>query len=119
AEIAERVPSVQMLRMTSSGTEAAMSALRVARAATAREKVLKFSGAYHGHVDGLLAQAGSGLATQGLPASPGVPEAATHATIVVPWNDAEAVRRATDEHEFAAIIAEPFPANMGLVPSTN
>jgi glutamate-1-semialdehyde 2,1-aminomutase len=116
AEIAERVPSVQMLRMTSSGTEAAMSALRVARAATAREKVLKFSGAYHGHVDGLLAQAGSGLATQGLPASPGVPEAATHDTIVVPWNDPDAVVEATERHELAAILAEPVPANMGVVP---
>jgi len=79
--------------------------------------VLKFAGAYHGHVDGLLAQAGSGLATQGIPASPGVPESATQATVVVPWNDPDAVRAATDAHEFAAIIAEPFPANMGVVPS--
>jgi glutamate-1-semialdehyde 2,1-aminomutase len=118
-EVAKRVPSVEMLRMTSSGTEATMSALRLARAATGREKVLKFAGAYHGHVDGLLADAGSGLATQGIPASPGVPAAAAASTIVVPWNDPEALRRATDEHEFAAIIAEPFPANMGLVPSTN
>jgi glutamate-1-semialdehyde 2,1-aminomutase len=116
AEIAERVPSVQMVRMTSSGTEATMSALRVARAATAREKVLKFSGAYHGHVDGLLAQAGSGLATQALPASPGVPEAATQATIVVPWNDPDAVVEATERQELAAILVEPVPANMGVVP---
>ena len=85
--VATRVPSVEMLRMTSSGTEATMSALRLARAATGREKVHKFAGAYHGHVDGLLAQAGSGLATQGIPASPGVPAAAAAATIVVPWND--------------------------------
>jgi glutamate-1-semialdehyde 2,1-aminomutase len=116
AEIAERVPSVQMVRMTSSGTEATMSALRVARAATSREKVLKFAGAYHGHLDGLLAEAGSGLATQGIPASPGVPEAATQATVVVPWNDPDAVVEATERHELAAILAEPAPANMGLVP---
>ena len=114
-EIARRMPSVEMVRMTSSGTEATMSAIRLARAATGREKILKFAGAYHGHVDGLLAQAGSGLATAAIPASPGVPEAATAATVVVPWNDAEAVRRATEEHELAAILAEPFAANMGLV----
>ena len=83
-EVASRVPSVAMLRMTSSGTEATMSAIRLARAATAREPVLKFAGAYHGHVDGLLAEAGSGLATQGIPSSPGVLEAATSATVIVP-----------------------------------
>jgi glutamate-1-semialdehyde 2,1-aminomutase len=116
AEIAERVPSVQMVRMTSSGTEATMSALRVARAATGREKVLKFAGSYHGHVDGLLAEAGSGLATQAIPASPGVPEAATRSTVVAPWNDAEALLEATERHELAAILAEPIPANMGVVP---
>jgi glutamate-1-semialdehyde 2,1-aminomutase len=116
-EVVTRVPTVEMLRMTSSGTEATMSALRLARAITGRDKVLKFAGAYHGHVDGLLAEAGSGLATQGIPASPGVPEAATAATIVVPWNDPDALRAATDAHELAAIIAEPFPANMGVVPS--
>jgi glutamate-1-semialdehyde 2,1-aminomutase len=116
AEIAARVPSVEMVRMTSSGTEASMSALRLARAATGREKILKFAGAYHGHVDGLLAEAGSGLATQGIPASPGVPQAAAAATVVVPWNDPEALHKATERHELAAIIAEPYPANMGLVP---
>ncbi|HEX3317183.1 MAG TPA: glutamate-1-semialdehyde 2,1-aminomutase [Solirubrobacteraceae bacterium] len=116
-EVATRIPSVEMLRMTTSGTEATMSALRLARAVTGRDKVLKFAGAYHGHVDGLLAQAGSGLATQAIPASPGVPAAATQATVVVPWNDPEALRVATAEHELAAIIAEPFPANMGVVPS--
>src|SRR5580692_3291380 len=89
-EVARRMEGVEMLRMTSSGTEAAMTALRIARAATGRELVLKFAGAYHGHSDGLLAQAGSGLATQGLPASPGVPASATADTIVVPWNDPEA-----------------------------
>ncbi|HET8950772.1 MAG TPA: glutamate-1-semialdehyde 2,1-aminomutase [Solirubrobacteraceae bacterium] len=114
--VCARMPAVDMLRMTSSGTEASMSAIRVARAATGREKLLKFAGAYHGHVDGLLAEAGSGLATHGIPASPGVPEAATAATVVVPWNDPDAVRAAFAEHEFAAVLAEPYPANMGLVP---
>jgi glutamate-1-semialdehyde 2,1-aminomutase len=116
AEVVERMPSVEMLRMTSSGTEATMSALRLARAVTGREQVLKFSGAYHGHVDGLLAEAGSGLATQGIPASPGVPAGAAAATVIVPWNDPEALRTACDRHELAAIIAEPVPANMGVVP---
>ena len=85
--IVDRMPSVEMVRMTSSGTEASMSAIRLARAATGREPVVKFAGAYHGHVDGLLAQAGSGLATQGIPASPGVTAAATAATVIVAWND--------------------------------
>jgi glutamate-1-semialdehyde 2,1-aminomutase len=114
-EIARRVPSVEMVRMTSSGTEATMSAIRLARAATGREKLLKFAGAYHGHVDGLLAEGGSGLATGAIPSSPGVTAAATASTIVVPWNDREAVTRACEEHQLAAILAEPYPANMGLV----
>jgi glutamate-1-semialdehyde 2,1-aminomutase len=117
AEITSRFPSVEMLRMTSSGTEASMSTIRLARAATGREKILKFAGAYHGHVDGLLAEAGSGLATQGIPASPGVPEAAAAATVIVPWNDPEALVAATEQHELAAILAEPVPANMGVVPA--
>jgi len=117
AEVAARIPSVQMLRMTSSGTEATMSALRLARAVTGRERVLKFAGAYHGHVDGLLAEAGSGLATQGIPASPGVTAAAAEATVIVPWNDFDAVRAATEHHPLAAIVAEPVPANMGVVPA--
>jgi glutamate-1-semialdehyde 2,1-aminomutase len=116
AEVAARMESVEMLRMTSSGTEASMTAIRLARAATGREQVLKFAGAYHGHVDGLLAQAGSGLATQALPASPGVPASAAAGTVLVPWNDADALRAATERHELAAILAEPLPANMGLVP---
>jgi glutamate-1-semialdehyde 2,1-aminomutase len=116
AEVVSRVPSVEMLRMTSSGTEATMSAIRLARAATGREQVLKFAGAYHGHVDGLLAQSGSGLATQGIPASPGVPEAAAAATVIVPWNDRDALVAASERHELAAILAEPIPANMGVVP---
>jgi glutamate-1-semialdehyde 2,1-aminomutase len=115
-EVARRMPSVEMLRMTSSGTEASMSAIRLARAATGRERLLKFAGAYHGHVDGLLAEAGSGLATAGIPASPGVPAAATAGTVIVPWNDREAVIAATETERFAAILAEPYPANMGLVP---
>ena len=114
--VSHRMPGVDMLRMTSSGTEASMSAIRLARAATGRETLVKFAGAYHGHVDGLLAEAGSGLATHGIPASPGVPEAATAATVVVPWNDPAAVRAAFAEHEFAAVLCEPYPANMGLVP---
>ena len=81
------MPGAEMVRLTSSGTEAAMTAVRLARAATGRDAVLKFAGAYHGHVDGLLAEAGSGLATQGIPACPGVTEAQAADTIVVPWND--------------------------------
>ena len=115
-EVVARMPSVEMLRMTSSGTEASMSAIRLARAVTGRERVLKFSGAYHGHVDGLLAEAGSGLATQGIPASPGVPESAAAATVLVPWNDMDALWQAT-ETELAAILVEAVPANMGVVPA--
>jgi glutamate-1-semialdehyde 2,1-aminomutase len=115
AAVVARMERVEMLRMTSSGTEATMTAIRLARAATGREHVLKFAGAYHGHVDGLLAQAGSGLATQALPASPGVPQSAAAGTVVVPWNDPEALRQATERYELAAIVAEPLPANMGLV----
>jgi glutamate-1-semialdehyde 2,1-aminomutase len=114
-EVKRRMPSVEMLRMTSSGTEAAMTAVRLARAATGRETIVKFAGAYHGHSDGLLAQAGSGLATQALPASPGVPASAAAATVIVPWNDPDALLAATERHELAAILAEPLPANMGLV----
>jgi glutamate-1-semialdehyde 2,1-aminomutase len=115
AEIADRIGSVEMVRLVSSGTEATMSALRLARAVTGRDKVLKFAGAYHGHVDGLLAEAGSGLATNAIPASPGVTAAQAADTIIVPWNDRAALERAASEHEFAAIIAEPLPANMGVV----
>lgn len=115
AEVAGRMPAVEMLRMTSSGTEAAMSAVRLARAVTGRDRVLKFSGAYHGHADALLAEAGSGIATQGLPSTPGVPAAATADTVVVPWNDPDALIAAARGGELAAILAEPLPANMGLV----
>jgi len=114
--VVDRVPSVEMVRMTSSGTEAAMSAVRLARAATGREVVVKFAGGYHGHSDGLLAEAGSGLATLAIPASPGVPAAHTAGTVVVPWNDREAISRALGDHSVAAVIAEPIAANMGVVP---
>ncbi|MBI2691559.1 MAG: glutamate-1-semialdehyde 2,1-aminomutase [Solirubrobacterales bacterium] len=114
--IAERVPSIEMVRMTSSGTEAGMSVLRLARAATGRDKILKFAGAYHGHSDSLLVDAGSGLATLAVPGSPGVTAGSSQDTIVVPWNDREALLAACAEHQFAALIAEPCPANMGLVP---
>jgi glutamate-1-semialdehyde 2,1-aminomutase len=109
AELVERVPSAEMVRMTSSGTEASMSALRLARAATGRDPIVKFAGAYHGHVDGLLADAGSGLATQGIPASPGVTAAQAEDTVVVPWG------ASPPDIEAAAVICEPYPANMGLV----
>jgi glutamate-1-semialdehyde 2,1-aminomutase len=116
AEVIRRMEGIEMVRMTTSGTEAAMTAIRMARAATGRDPILKFAGAYHGHADALLAQAGSGLATQALPASPGVPESVAAQTVVVPWNDPGAVVAASERHELAAIIAEPLPANMGLVP---
>jgi glutamate-1-semialdehyde 2,1-aminomutase len=115
-EVVSRFPSVEMVRMTSSGTEATMSALRLARAATGRSKIVKFAGAYHGHVDGLLAEGGSGLATAGVPASPGVTEAQASDTVIVPWNDEEAVSDAIARVRPAAVIAEPIPANMGVVP---
>ena len=104
-DVCDRFRSVDMLRMVNLGTEATMSAVRLARAVTGRYKLIMFAGAYHGHVDGLLAEAGSGLATQGIPASPGVPEAQAAATIVVPWNDPEAVAAALAAHEVAAILA--------------
>jgi glutamate-1-semialdehyde 2,1-aminomutase len=115
AEVVARVPSAEMMRMTSSGTEASMSALRLARAVTGRDRVVKFAGAYHGHVDGLLADAGSGLATQGIPASPGVTLAQAADTVVVPWNDRAAVDEALSRGDVAALVCEPYPGNMGVV----
>jgi glutamate-1-semialdehyde 2,1-aminomutase len=118
AEIADAVPSVEKVRLVSSGTEAAMSALRLARAFTKRDRILKTAGGYHGHADALLASAGSGLATLGIPASPGVPTGATADTIVVPYNDTDAAAEAFVRHSegLAAVIVEPVAANMGVVP---
>ena len=115
--ITERMPSIERLRFTSSGTEAVMSALRVARAATGRDLVVKFAGAYHGHSDGLLADAGSGLATQGIPASAGVPAAIAGQTLVLPWNDEAATSAAFERFpdRIAAVIAEPVIANAGVI----
>ncbi|MBI2323715.1 MAG: glutamate-1-semialdehyde 2,1-aminomutase [Chloroflexi bacterium] len=116
ATISEAVPSVEMLRFVSSGTEAAMSAVRLARGATGRAKVLKFAGCYHGHSDALLAKAGSGLATLGLPGSAGVTPGAAADTITVAYNDLEAVRVAAGAAPLAAILVEPYAGNMGCVP---
>jgi glutamate-1-semialdehyde 2,1-aminomutase len=113
------VPSLDRVRLTSSGTEAAMSAIRLARAATGRDRILKFDGCYHGHSDSLLAKgAGSGVATLGIPGSPGVPEAAARDTLVAPFNDLDAVRTAFDDagDTIALVMVEPVPANMGVVP---
>jgi glutamate-1-semialdehyde 2,1-aminomutase len=117
AEIVAAVPSVDKVRLVSSGTEAAMSAVRLARAFTARDRILKFAGCYHGHVDALLASAGSGFATLGLPTSPGVPTAVTADTIVCPFNDVDAVAAAVAQYGegLAAILVEPVAGNMGVV----
>ena len=118
AEIVDAVPSVEKVRLVSSGTEAAMSTLRLARGFTKRDRILKTAGGYHGHADALLASAGSGLATLGIPASPGVPTGAAGDTIVVPYNHPDAAAEAVLRHGegLAAIIVEPVAANMGVVP---
>jgi glutamate-1-semialdehyde 2,1-aminomutase len=118
AEIVAAVPSVEKVRLVSSGTEAAMSTVRLARAFTSRDRVLKFAGCYHGHADALLASAGSGVATLGLPASPGVPVATTRDTIVCKYNDVDAVASTVAEfgEGLAAILVEPVAGNMGVVP---
>lgn len=115
--IAASVPGIDEVRLVSSGTEATMSALRLARAATGRNRILKFAGCYHGHADLLLVQAGSGVATLGLPDSPGVPKGATEDTLVAPYNDLAAVQQifAESGDEIAAIIVEPVAGNMGMV----
>src|SRR5699024_5666072 len=116
--VKERIPSVESIRMVNSGTEATMSALRLARGYTGREKILKFEGCYHGHSDSLLIKAGSGVATLGLPDSPGVPESITQNTITVPYNDIESVRLAFSNFgdELAGVVVEPVAGNMGVVP---
>lgn len=116
--VIERVPSIEMVRMVSSGTEATMSVLRLARGYTKRNLILKFEGCYHGHGDSLLIKAGSGVATLGLPDSPGVPEGVAKNTITVPYNDLESLRVAFKEygHDLAGVIVEPVAGNMGVVP---
>lgn len=117
-EIVEAYPSVDQIRMVNSGTEATMSALRVARAYTKRDKIIKFEGCYHGHSDGLLVEAGSGAITFGVPNSPGVPEGTTKDTVVCKYNDIESVKKAFDKFDdIAAIILEPVAGNMGVVPA--
>ena len=116
--VIERVPSIEMVRMVSSGTEATLAALRLARGYTGRNKILKFEGCYHGHSDSLLIKAGSGVATLGLPDSPGVPEGTAVNTITVPYNDPDSLKEAFDKYgeDIAAVIVEPVAGNMGVVP---
>ncbi|WP_370519802.1 glutamate-1-semialdehyde 2,1-aminomutase [Pontibacillus sp. HMF3514] len=116
--VIDRVPSIEMVRMVNSGTEATMSALRLARGYTGKNKIIKFEGNYHGHGDSLLIKAGSGVATLGLPDSPGVPEGIAKNTITVPYNDLESIRYAFEEYgdDIAGVIVEPVSGNMGVVP---
>lgn len=116
-EIVDAVPSIEMVRMVNSGTEATMSAIRLARGVTGRVKLIKFEGCYHGHGDSLLVKAGSGVATLGLPDSPGVPPAVAQSTLIVPYNDRAALKKVFEEHpDIAAVIVEPVAGNMGCVP---
>ena len=116
--ICSALPSMEMVRMVNSGTEAVMSAIRLARAFTGRDKVVKFAGCYHGHADGLLVRAGSGATTLGVPDSPGVPEGYASLTLIAPYNDLEALRALMKEHrgEVACVVVEPVAGNMGVVP---
>src|ERR1044071_1733505 len=116
-EVVDAVPSIEMVRMVSSGTEATMSAIRLARGVTGRTKLVKFEGCYHGHADSLLVKAGSGVATLGLPDSPGVPAALAENTITLPFNNVAALEQVFSEHkDIAALIIEPVVGNMGCVP---
>jgi glutamate-1-semialdehyde 2,1-aminomutase len=116
-EIVDAVPSIEMVRMVNSGTEATMSAIRLARGVTGRDKLVKFEGCYHGHADSLLVKAGSGVATLGLPDSPGVPASLAQHTLTVPFNDTQALAEVFDQHaDIAAVIIEPVVGNMGCVP---
>jgi glutamate-1-semialdehyde 2,1-aminomutase len=117
-EIVDAVPSVEQVRLVSSGTEASMSAIRLARGHTRRDRILRFAGCYHGHVDALLADAGSGVATLGIPSSPGVPSGVTADTIVAPYNDVVAAASAVERYGegLAAVLVEPVAGNMGVVP---
>ncbi|HUK88463.1 MAG TPA: glutamate-1-semialdehyde 2,1-aminomutase, partial [Terriglobales bacterium] len=117
-KVCELMPSIDMVRMVSSGTEATMSAIRLARAATGRKYIVKFEGCYHGHADALLVKAGSGVATFGIPGSAGVPEEFVHFTLALPYNDPNAVDAAFKQHkgEIACVIVEPVVGNMGCVP---
>src|SRR5882724_3867398 len=116
-EIVDAVPSIEMVRLVNSGTEATMSAIRLARGVTGRVKLIKFEGCYHGHADSLLVKAGSGVATLGLPDSPGVPPSLAENTITVPFNDPDSLRQVFAEHaDIAAVIIEPVVGNMGCVP---
>ncbi|HKG59188.1 MAG TPA: glutamate-1-semialdehyde 2,1-aminomutase [Pyrinomonadaceae bacterium] len=116
-EVVDAVPSIEMVRMVSSGTEATMSAIRLARGVTGRTKLVKFEGCYHGHADSLLVKAGSGVATLGLPDSPGVPAALAQNTLTLPFNDVPALEKVFAEHaDIAAVIVEPVVGNMGCVP---
>ena len=114
--VIDAVPSVEMVRFTNSGTEACMGMLRLVRAYTGREKVIKFEGCYHGHADGFLVQAGSGVATLGLPDSPGVPAGATQGTLVAEYNNLESVEALFADHEVAAVVLEPVVGNSGFIP---
>ena len=116
--VIDAVPSVEMVRFTNSGTEACMGMLRLVRAYTKRDMVIKFDGCYHGHADGFLVQAGSGVATLGLPDSPGVPQGATSGTLVATYNDLASVEALLKEHEVAAVILEPVVGNSGFIPPT-
>ena len=115
--ICEAIPSIERIRMTSSGTEAAMTAIRLARGYTGRNRIIKFDGCYHGHADSLLIKAGSGVTTLGIPGSPGIPEPLANLTLSLPYNDVAALEKAVDRYasELAAIIVEPIAGNMGVV----